>query len=262
MGLKLRYNQMAKERIIRKNVRELLPVEIAGQLLTNVFDACGYEQNSVPLEALTSYSNYRKQRFMLQRIALLSVIVLFVLLPMLFISANIVITLTSDEDNPVYNVSISSGLLMNVPVDRIVAQIDGKNVPLYETSDNEYIIKPGRNGDLTVSVSLINQQTDSVSLAVDSVDKSAPYLVSSENRMEGIELKVDDADNLVNYDDITVTDSDENKIPFSVNRETDTIIIPYPDEIYYVRVPDTRDNVLTIRLKNDIDAALTESVQE
>ena len=36
-----------------------LDPQIASQMLSNIFDACEIEQNSVPLEVLTSYSNYR-----------------------------------------------------------------------------------------------------------------------------------------------------------------------------------------------------------
>ena len=44
-----------------------LPQATAEQILSNVFSACSREPNSIPLEALTSYSNYRKERYALQR---------------------------------------------------------------------------------------------------------------------------------------------------------------------------------------------------
>ena len=36
-------------------------------MLSNVFEACDYEANKVPLEVLRSYSNYRRERHLLQK---------------------------------------------------------------------------------------------------------------------------------------------------------------------------------------------------
>ena len=47
-----------------------LDPQVASQMLSNIFDACDIEQNSVPLEVLTSYSNYRKERFLFQKFVL------------------------------------------------------------------------------------------------------------------------------------------------------------------------------------------------
>jgi len=69
-----------------------LPQATAEHILSNVLAACGRTPNSVPLEALTSYSNYRKERYALQRSLILLVLVLFLLLPLLFIAASISVT--------------------------------------------------------------------------------------------------------------------------------------------------------------------------
>ena len=55
--------------------------DLASQMLRNVFEACQAEPNSVPLEVLISYSNYRKERFAFQKYVLRAILVLFCLLP-------------------------------------------------------------------------------------------------------------------------------------------------------------------------------------
>ena len=63
-----------------------LDPQIASQMLSNIFDACDIEQNSVPLEVLTSYSNYRKERYVAQKFILAVVMIMFFLLPILFVA--------------------------------------------------------------------------------------------------------------------------------------------------------------------------------
>ena len=70
-----------------KNEKDLkLDALAATKLLENVFEECDVEPNTVPMEALSAYSGYRKERFFLQRLILVIAIVLFLMLPFLFIS--------------------------------------------------------------------------------------------------------------------------------------------------------------------------------
>ena len=55
-------------KLFRKKKDEVtLSPDAASQMLSNVFEACDYEANRVPLEVLQSYSNYRRERHLLQR---------------------------------------------------------------------------------------------------------------------------------------------------------------------------------------------------
>ena len=53
----------------RKIDRSIPPLsnEGADQMLSNVFEACDFEPNRVPLEVLQSYSHYRRERHILQK---------------------------------------------------------------------------------------------------------------------------------------------------------------------------------------------------
>ena len=80
----------------------------AQQILSGVFAACRREPNSVPLEALTAYSNYRKERYALQRTIVVLMLILFLLVPLLFMAARVQITLVNPDgmSNPVYAATV------------------------------------------------------------------------------------------------------------------------------------------------------------
>lgn len=237
-------------RLFRKTDQEpLLNPEVAGQLLHNVFEACGCEQNTVPLDALMSYSNYRKERYLLQRALILGMLLLFMFLPALFITAKLVITVTMDDRNPTYNVSVASGRLVDIPIRQILAKVDGRNVPIYEVSDNEYIIQPGLNGIMTVSVTLVNRQNTVADVEVTDVDVTSPVVVSMDQREDGIILIFNDEGSGVDFKNIAVTDQEGRTIGFTMDPENSELMIPYPENILELAVPDMRGNTLNIRLK-------------
>ena len=219
----------------------------AEQMLGNVFSACGMEPNSVPLEVLSSYSNYRKERYALQRAVIAAVLALFLLLPLLFVYARIRVTLVSAPDsNPVYEVSVSS----KMPVRQIQAEMEGRTVPIYEISDHEYMIQPSENGEITVSLSLLNRQESALSFTVGSVDADAPQLTATEMDEHYVYLYVSDADSGVNFEGVQITAADGSAIPpHDWNAEEGWLALPYPEQMLDLRIPDARGNVLNIQLK-------------
>ena len=68
----------------KKSTEPQLDLDDASKILENIFAANQVEPNTIPLDVLTAYSNYRKERFSLQRTVLVVVMVLFLLLPFLF----------------------------------------------------------------------------------------------------------------------------------------------------------------------------------
>ena len=67
----------------------VLDESLASQMLENIFDACEVEPNTVPLSVLTSYSNYRRERFLLQKVLLVIILLFFCLAPLMFIAPDI-----------------------------------------------------------------------------------------------------------------------------------------------------------------------------
>lgn len=242
------------------NDENVLTTETAEQLLHQVFDACGYEHNKVPLEALESYSNYRKEKYSFQRSVIIVTLTLFILLPFLFISATIYVAMRNEikNTNPTYQVSVSGG----IPVQKIVATIDGKNVPVLELSNHEYVLQPGINGKMDIQVLLINQQNTSAEITVEDVDSDPPVLVSTDFQDDGsMQLHLMDANSGISWNGIIVRDEDGDIYECETDAETGILTVPYPESVLTVTVPDMKGNVLTITLTPE-EEAITDDDQE
>ena len=175
----------------QKNEMPALEMNQAADILNSVFKECGRKPNSVPMEALSSYTIYRKERFELQRGILVSLLVLFFLLPFLFIDSRFTVRVEAAGERklPVYVIEVQSRL----PVHRVTANVDGQNLPVYEAGSRTFTVEPTRNGTMTVEVSLLNRQNSSMALEVRDVDHTSPVLVSSEVTDREVRLFVEDA---------------------------------------------------------------------
>ena len=225
-----------------------LSQQTAEQILQNVFIACNREPNSVPLEALTAYSNYRKERYALQRSLILLIIVLFLLLPFLFWAAGITITQvnTGSGGNPVYAISVNT----QIPLRQVDARLNGQTVPLYEVSPGSYTAVPRSNGMMEITATLINRQETTISAQVDCVDTEIPVLLSTEIGDNSILFFVRDEGCGIHYEGITMIGEDGSSFkPLSFDPESGCIAIPYPICTMHVSIPDQRGNTLRIDLK-------------
>lgn len=223
-----------------------LPMQTAEQMLENIFLSCDQTPNSVPLQTLTAYSNYRKERFALQRTVILVILCLFALLPMLFISTKI--TITPDEQNetqnPIFHVRLSSVL----PVRNLTAQIDGNTQPVYESGSGTYTVTPGQNGEMEIAVTLFNMQAAKETVSVSGVDYVKPRLVTTQRVWDSLRLFFEDPDSGINGMNISVTNQNGASLPYQFDSATGRLSIPYSNETLNVLVPDNRGNVLELLL--------------
>lgn len=223
-----------------------LSMQTAEQMLENIFLSCKQAAHTVPLKTLMDYSNYRKERFSLQRTVILVILCLFALLPLLFLSTHITVTPTEngENQNPIFQVQLSSG----IPVRQMTAQIDGMTQPVYEAEDGSYTVVPGQNGDMTVSVTLVNMQKAQQTLPVSGVDYVKPTLVTTQRVNNSLLLYFEDADSGINGMGISVTNQNGDSLPYQFNSATGRLSILYSDETLNVDVPDHRGNVLELLL--------------
>lgn len=231
-----------------KKNQPALDDETAALMLGNIFDACEKEPNTVPLSVLTSYSNYRKERFLLQKIILLIVFLLFCTLPFWFVPATFTVdtTVSDNRYDPTYEVSVHTSL---IPVERVTATMGGHNIPVYETASHVYQIEPDANGELVITVVLKNHQYNTCTLTVDEVDTKAPVLLSNQQIGDNIALFVKDADSGIDYTGIyALNSSGERILPVSYNEETGEIDFTYPEEALNIYIPDHAKNVLHLIL--------------
>lgn len=222
--------------------------QVANQMLDNVFSSCGQEPNTVSLEVLVSYSNYRKERFIMQRGLIAAVLTLFLLLPILFITAAMIITVRNPEQpyNPEYEVKVEG----RMPISSLNALIDGRPVTVTETGDREYLLQPTRNGIMIVTVTLINRQMTSEEVVVSTVDMTQPYLTGTEYDDAFFYLFVEDRESGVDYGFVRGVYED-GSLCDGILCDTDSgkITIPYPKKVLSLIIPDRGGNELKISLK-------------
>ena len=142
----------------RKIDRSIPPLsnEVADQMLSNVFEACDFEPNRVPLEVLQSYSHYRRERHILQKCIIVLVALLFLMLPVLFITANVEVGWVegTPPGSPIVQILAKS----IVPVESVTASLGEYTLDVYQVSDGVYQVHPKANGTLMVTVTLANKQ--------------------------------------------------------------------------------------------------------
>ena len=217
------------------------------EILETIFETCGQEPNTVPMEALASYAVYRKERFSLQRGILIAGLVVFLLLPMLFLLPEYEVHGTDQGERglPVYTIEVRSLL----PVGRVTARLRSCSLPVYEAGAKEFTVEPTRNGTMTVSVELINRQGVRKEVSVQNVDAKGPELTGSEIQEGTLLLRFTDAGIGVDYREIyAVGTSGTVYYPSETNEETGEVLFLYPEEDWDVYVPDHIGNTLHLAL--------------
>ena len=231
----------------KKNKPEL-DEKTAEVMLKNVFYACDVEPNTVPLSILLSYSNYRKDRFLLQKVIFLIVFILFCLLPFWFIPATFTVETASSgsQYDPIYEVHVTTPL---IPVDRVMASIGDHYIPVYEVDTHVYQIEADANGEMKITVFLKNKQSNTFTLTVSEVDTKAPVLLSHHQAGDNIALFAEDTDSGIDYAEVyALNGAGERILPVSWDEETGEIDFTYPEEALNIYIPDQAENVLHLVL--------------
>lgn len=235
-------------KLFQKSSVPQLSFEEASRILEQTFDANEMENNSVPLEVLASYSSYRKERFTLQRTILVIIMALFILLPLLFVP--VVFWINRDETlarnyNPVYRLTVAS----KMPVDRVNATIDGYNIPVYEVDSHIYSIEPPRNGEMVVTVTLINRQTLTRYMDVTGVDREVPTVLSCTKEGDLLYLYLADAGSGVDFSKVEALDLEGRKLePAAVDEQKGYVALPAASNTINVYVADFAGNKLQLIL--------------
>lgn len=219
----------------------------AARLLEEIFRLSGKSPNTVPTEALSAYTVYRKERFSLQRRVLAVLLAFFLMLPLLFIMPSYELTMEDQglRGLPVCTIHVASLL----PVGRVTAKLKSHQLPVYEATAREFTVEPTRNGTLVVTVELKNRQSLSKSVEVSTVDAKSPQLIDSGIEADLVMLTVVDDGIGVDYHGvIAVGKSGQEYTPNSVNEETGQIIFDYPTESLDVYIPDHIGNQLHLAL--------------
>ncbi|MBQ0005014.1 MAG: hypothetical protein KBS68_04035 [Clostridiales bacterium] len=231
----------------RKN-EILLSPEVSDQMLQNILDACDMEPNMVPLDELESYNNYRSDRLRIYKAMMIAIIVMFLMVPLLFVPPEIKAVTQTGSDKPSYGVETSSLL----PVKTVTATIDGRNIPVYENQAGIYSIVPDKKGTLVITVTAINGQYVNKKISVTDVDNAAPTVDEYSLENNNLSLRISDKISGVDFDTIVIIREDgKESRPLSIDETTGTVVFSYTGGNVTLSVKDKAGNELRLLLTDD-----------
>lgn len=217
-----------------------LDIQTANQMLNNVFTACDMNPNTIPVEVLESWGNYRRNNFHIGRVIAYVCTVLLVLLPLLFIRPSIIAKRTdvSSTSNAIYHVEVRTLL----PVREAYAELDGRPVSLVKTDSHSYTAELTQNGSLTLTATSINGQTVSRTYQVSHLDTDKPELISSHSEDGLVYLELLDTYSGIDYENIS------GLTPESIDTDTGVVTFHIPETPTTVIIPDNAGNELSLLL--------------
>ena len=227
--------------------RPELNEDTATKLLANVFDACGCEPSSIPLKKLESYSEYRREKYSLQKLLIVIILVIFLLIPICFISPDFTITEVADRQagRRIYDVNIHSFL----PVNLVAASIEDHAFPVFETGDGTFTVEPTVNGKMKVKVVLANRQYAVKEIEVAEIDYDKPVLLRQSLQDGKLYLYVSDGaeGSGINWEDVHYeTNSGSIVKPVEIDDLEEFAAFTFPTESVNFYFPDNNGNTLQL----------------
>lgn len=220
----------------------------ATMMLEDIFAESEIEPNSLPLEALETQTAYRRRRVSVRKVILIAVLVIWLLLPVMFLSPRYEVELAEaqDRDLPVYTIEVKPGL----PVRQVEAELAGEPIRVYMKEEGKnYAVEPERNGTLEIRITAMNRQTTVKRIAVTAVDETAPKLISGDMDDAAVYLQVQDEGSGVDYENIYgVTASGDLILPEKTDSEQGSVVFGIPGERWDIYVPDKRGNALHLSM--------------
>jgi hypothetical protein len=232
---------------MKKKNEPTLEISEAEAILRLVFLDCGETPDMRPMEELTDYSLYRKESFRLQRVVLMTALIMFMLVPAFFVQPTFKTSYSPKGERglPVYTIKVESFL----PVKRVVAVLDNYRLPVYEVTGHEYTIEPTKNGTVDVTVELFSGQIINGQLDVRNADVETPRLLNYTHEDGEYELYLTDDGVGVDFENIYASSpSGVVLYPESFDREEGSVTFGDDVEGMRVCIPDYFDNVLKINL--------------
>lgn len=224
-----------------------LSADIASLLLNNVFAECDIIPNSIPLETLESWGNYKRTEFRLGRVISYTILVILVLIPLFFFKPTIIAQRTQVDSSTaaVYEIQVKTLL----PVDGVVATLDGDPLTLEKVNSRSYLTSIKQNGRLEIKATALNGQYSVKFYDVAHLDMDKPAFVKSYTENGMIYLILKDTYSGINYDTVEALDDNQGKVdPSSVDKKTGTIVFRVPTTPITVSISDNAGNTLQILL--------------
>lgn len=218
----------------------MLDIQTASQLLNNVFSACDMKPNSIPIEVLESWGNYRKPPFDGLKKAAFAIVLILVLLPLMFFKPTIIAERTdvNSTANAVYSIEIKTLL----PVSSVSASLDGSPVALKAESSKKYTAELTENGTFEIATVAFNGQIVKREYTVAHIDNEKPEFVDSYSKDGYVYILVRDTYSGIDYENISGLEPEE------YDETTGLITFRIPSDTVTLTIPDKAGNEISLLL--------------
>lgn len=135
-----------------KRPRPTLSDDERAVLLIDLLDRLKLPENTVPLEVISAYDVYLKEKSAVLRWLIVLAAAILVMFPLLFVNPKGTLTRASGVSpftgRPAYTLTVNAAL----PVRSVTASINGHAVPIMQEGRNTYTLLPTERGRLRVTV--------------------------------------------------------------------------------------------------------------
>lgn len=230
--------------MFKKKQLPQLDEQSAAAILENVFLACEMTPSAVPLEVLSSYTQYRRDRFTLQKGVLLVILLVFLLLPLCFVAPQFSVEQISLSSTGVPTYELRT--FGRIPVQVVSARNGRRSIPVYEHNYSVYTFAPTDNGWLNVNVTLLNRQYKVWSVYVSTIDNRAPQFLRTEYVKGKFRIYLEDEGVGTDFANASAYRGEEAlEGPFPYNEEEGYMDLPSGESLT-VFVPDYYGNTLQL----------------
>ena len=240
---------LAMRRAIYGRKAPRMSLDIAGQLLEYLFYEVGITPNTLPLDTLAEYHEYRMNLLRIQRAALTLLVFFLCLTPFWFIAPPFEVTEVNEHGVVTYNLTVDNFL----SIKSVTAQVGDQFFPVTQSGKHVYTVRPTNNGDMDLRVTYFNNMTSEQRITVTGVDRDAPVVVDSHMRSGVVTLAISDAVSGIDYEQIAITSLSGTNVPITqeVVDGQETISFSYPGESVDIVIPDKAGNRLHLLLSDD-----------
>ncbi len=220
--------------------------EEAQTILDEIYEGREKAPCQVPLDVLTTYVVYRKDRYRFQKTGLIVIMLLFLILPVFFYVPEVSLESQGTDEQTEMILHVDSLF----PIQDVKAFTDGKINPVSEVEKGVYKIHPSVNGEMLVEVTVWNGQKVTTSTTIDCFDTESPYL--KENYVEDGKLYLLFADDQSGIDFSTLQIISETGIELTADiADTDKgeVIIEIPTESLEIYLEDRKGNLLQLSIE-------------
>lgn len=225
-----------------------LSPEQAEKLLNNIMQDLNTSEEPVSLKKHPYYFRVL-QKYIIKNALILAFVflLLFFIMPGTVIPVSIShVTAAPSTDKSSSRVEFEVSSLF--PVQQINANINNKELEIQETGFQHYSVDVKENGYLLLEIYSATGLYSSHGIEIDSIDDTAPHIVSHHLEGDHIKVYISDNDGVgIDYSSITtfVTGTGENQKPVSYDPDSGYVEFNYPESTTYITIADKNGNQMT-----------------